>query len=217
MSNFTKFILLLLIGLVIAFCCLWLIGGKKVEYETTLTIDANPDMVAAYITDSKLISRWRSDIVDDGAASQQPFEKGRTSRVAIRTKSGEVEADEEVLISENKPEKKNFSVRLTSPDQVATSIYELTLVENNKTRLVYKIKATPVGFARIRAIFEDDNIKSHMETDAQKLREIAEQASATQAAQSSSGQPSDNQASDDQSSDDQASENQPTDNSGGDQ
>jgi len=203
MSNFTKFVFLLFIALIIAFCCLWLIGGKKVEYETALTIDAHPDVVASYIIDPKLMPQWRSDIVDSGSASQAPFEKGRISRVAIRTVSGEVEADEEVLIYDTKPDKKNVSVRLTSPDRIATSIYELTLVEGKKTKLVYKIKATPVGFARIRAIFDDDTMREQMQKDSQKLREIAEAAPGPSAPPSEpkSASPSDNKPSADSDAD----------------
>ena len=64
MSNLTKIIMLLVIGVITAGCSIYLIGGKKQPFDAEVIIKAPVGQIFPYIVQPELKKLWMKGLVD---------------------------------------------------------------------------------------------------------------------------------------------------------
>ena len=173
MSFFKRLLMFVLILLFIAACGLWIMGGKKNEYSTSLSIDAAPDQIFPYLVEPDRMKKWIKglDQIEQLRPAEDPHQAvPQTSRVVSDDSGNPQQFRDEVL---RYSEGKGLSIQSTNAFQIIVSVFQLE-PEQGKTRLEYRVKTTNVGFGRMLAPLQSQDFRSRMESDAQRLKELVE-------------------------------------------
>ena len=176
MSLPAKIVVFLLIVVGIGASSLWILGGKKNEYSTSLVIDAQPQQVFPYLTQPDHMKTWIEGL-DEVSELVKPPEKElpappvTTARI-VRTADGKQVRYQDQIIRFDPG--KLVSVQSKNRSQVVTSIYQLEAKEDDKTALTYKVKTKNRGVGRILAPLSTADIQLQMEQDARRLKELVE-------------------------------------------
>jgi uncharacterized protein YndB with AHSA1/START domain len=173
MSLSAKLLLFCVIVAAIGASSLWLIGGKKGEYSTSLVINASPQQVFPYLTDAERLKQWLEGLAEvenlveteDGAQSQP------TRRLMDFGDGKQVWFQDEVIRHESDA---MISVQSSSSNKVITAIYQLQPTPDDKTELKYRLKTTNKSLGRLWAAFEKTDYQKRIENDARKLKELIE-------------------------------------------
>lgn len=176
MSLPAKLLITLLIVAGVAASSLWIIGGKKNEYSTSLVIDAQPQQVFPYLTQPDLLKSWIDGLAEVSELVKPPEEKlpspaVTTPRVFRSANGKQIRFQDEIIRFD--PDKL-VSVQSRNGSHVITSIYQLELKEDNKTSLTYRVKTANRGVGRFLAPLNSTNIQEQMENDARSLKELVE-------------------------------------------
>ena len=176
MSLPTRLLIIFVIVAGIAASSLWIIGGKKNEYSTSLVIDAQPQQVFPYLTQPDHMKSWIEGLTEVSELVKPP-EKDlpappvTTARV-MRTEGGkQIRYQDEIIRFDPH---KLVSVQSRNPSQVVTAIYQLEAKEDDKTSLTYKVKTKNRGIGRLLAPLNTPDIQLQMEQDARRLKELVE-------------------------------------------
>lgn len=176
MSLPAKLLIFLLIVAGVAATSLWIIGGKKNEYSTSLLINAQPQQVFPYLTQPEHLKSWIDGLTEVSELVKPPEEKlptpaVTTLRVFQNENGKQVRFQDEIIRFDPN---KLVSVQSRNRSHVVTSIYQLELKDDNKTSLTYRVKKANRGIGRFFAPLNQANIQEQMENDARRLKELVE-------------------------------------------
>ena len=108
MSNIAKFLMLLLIGVVIAVISLWLVGGKKQAYEAKVSIDAPAPVIFRYLIDGKERKRWQVGLIECNPTSDTKESVGSRTATLVEVDGEQVEY-ESILQQQNERDQRDQS------------------------------------------------------------------------------------------------------------
>ncbi len=172
-----KLLLLLVIGALVSGAGLWITGGKKGEYSTSLVIDAHPSQVFPYLTDSERIQSWMSDLeqieklIPPQDADGLPVPSTITSRVVVNENGKKtIYRDEVIRFTKDTM----FSVQSSNDAEVITFIFILEPHNELKTKLDYRIKKSNIGMGRIFAPLQKSDWQARIEDEVRRLKKLIE-------------------------------------------
>lgn len=156
---------------VIGCAAIWIYGGKKQHYETSLTINATPSQVFPYLTDVERMKQWVDGLMEVEPINELVQVEGAKNRVTVNANGKMVEFEDEVLRYQ---QDKLLSVRWKNSVVVTTSIYKLEPKSELQTDFRFTVKTTNLGIGRFLAPFAADDTQSRIEKDAQALKKLIE-------------------------------------------
>jgi uncharacterized protein YndB with AHSA1/START domain len=173
MSLSAKILLFVIIIAVIGASSLWLLGGKKGEYSTSLIIDASPPQVFPYLTDADLLKQWLKGLaeVENLVENEEGAQALLTKRLMDFGDGRQVWFQDEVIRHETD---ELISIQSSSSNKVITAIFQLQSTPDDKTELKYRLKISNQSVGRFLAAFEKDDYQKRIENDARKLKELIE-------------------------------------------
>jgi uncharacterized membrane protein len=172
-----KLLLFAVLALLVSGAGLWISGGKKGEYSTSLVVDAHPSQVFPYLTDSERIKQWMNELTqieelippqdDEGL----PVPTKITSRVMVENGKNVVYQDEVIRFSKDKM----ISIQSSNDAKVITFIFLIEPHKKLKTKVDYRIKESNIGTGRIFAPLRKSTWQAKIEDDLQRLKELIEE------------------------------------------
>ena len=165
MSNLAKFIMLLSIGLVLATASIWLIGGKKKEYDTKVAINARASQIFPYLVNPDLKKDWMRGFVEQELISESPIEEGSELRTVQEFNGDTTEAIGQVI---RYAENEIISIKFSNHRMLLTSILKLKEI-NKKTEVEYRLIVSPNALNRFTTVFSADEYQSDIERDLDNL------------------------------------------------
>jgi uncharacterized protein YndB with AHSA1/START domain len=171
MSQSFKFLLsLIVIALTIA-AALWIMGGKRLSYSTSLLIDAPPSAVFEYLTDAELMKQWKGGLIEVELIDGSPAQIGAKSRIVMESGGKQITFDDEVIRFEKDA---YFSVNAKNRMVTITSIYRLEPKQDGKTSFTYVVKKVHHGLGKFIAPFVGDPDEEKITGDIQRLKDLVE-------------------------------------------
>ena len=191
MSNLTKLLMLLAIGLVLAAGSIYLIGGKRQDYKSSATIKAPVGQIFPYVVDPQLKQQWMKGLNDQEITQGDSVAEGSLLK-STRTSNGISESfdDEVIRFSENEIiSVKSKNKRLTS----TTMLKFKELGDGTKVTFTRVIKFH--GIDRFKTVFAQSDFQSELERDLGELVKLVESnmSGATGSTVSSSSDSDDNE------------------------
>ena len=121
MSNLSKFLLLLFIGLVLAAVCIWFIGGKKQEFDTTATLNVQPSQVFPYVVDPELKKKWMTGLVEHEVIDSSKIDELTQLRTVLEANGQTIDFDDLVIrFTENEI----ITIKSRSKPMMLTSFFQ---------------------------------------------------------------------------------------------
>lgn len=171
MSNIAKFLMLLLIGVVIAVISLWLVGGKKQAYEAKVSIDAPAPVIFRYLIDGKERKRWQVGLIECNPTSDTKESVGSRTATLVEVDGEQVEYEEEII----RYQKNEFlSTKGMGPKEISTAVFRLEPLAGS-TNLTYKVKAEPTGISRLMAPFAKPQTQERIADEVLRLKQLVEE------------------------------------------
>ena len=171
MSNIAKFLMLLLIGIVIAVISLWLVGGKKQSYEAKVSIEAPADVIFSYLIDGNERKRWQVGLIEYSPTSETQECVGAQATTLVEVAGEQVEYEEKII----RYQKNEFlSTKGTGPKETSTAVFRLEQLAGS-TNLTYKVKAEPTGFSRLMAPFAKPQTQERIADEVLRLKQLVEE------------------------------------------
>jgi uncharacterized protein YndB with AHSA1/START domain len=174
MNTSTRITLFSLIVLGIVAGGLWIMGGKKNEFSTSLLIDAQPQQVFPYLTQPEQIKQWFAGLesVEAYVPSKPdiPTRITTTTRVITSVGGGQTTYQDQVIRFEADS---LLSIQSRNANEIITWIYELE-PDKGKTRLNYRVKTENRGIGRFMAPLQKTDLEPKIESDARSLKELIE-------------------------------------------
>ena len=183
MSNITKVLILLGIGLFLAAASIWFIGGKKKEYDVRATIKAQPYQLFPYLADPELKKKWMEGLIEE------------TVRIPTVNEEEPTEPEIEGMIKEESElatvfiidgEQVNFNGRVIryAKDEVVAYKYRSEEMnrtaffrlkgKGNETQLEYRRIVQLDGVKRFMSVFGDDNNRNVITEEIKRLTQLVE-------------------------------------------
>lgn len=177
MNPTIKYVLSILMIIVIGVCGIWMAGGKKLKYSTSLTINAPADVVFSFVKDTKVSSQWISGLVDVEPMPNFDVDEndgvGKRFKFGIESDGSRVDFVNEILRYE---ENQKYSSRATSRLFTQLSVIDLNDKEDGTTYVTYRIKQTNRQLGRLLKAFSSPPLKEKIQNDVRRLKELSEQA-----------------------------------------
>lgn len=172
MGRALKISISLAVVLATAACALWIVGGKRMRYSTSLLIDAPPAEVFTHLTDADLMKKWMDGLVTIEPVDVPLNQIGAKAKVVFESGGKQIEYNDEIIRYE---EAKLLSVKAKNRLVTLTSIYRLEpKEEGGKTYLTYVVKSTHQGIGKLLAPFIRSPIEDKIVSDAQRLKTLVE-------------------------------------------
>ena len=152
MSLFARILLFVVIVAAIACSSIWLIGGKKNDFSTSLVINAQPQQIFPYLTESDRLKQWISGLVrvEDLAMAEKNQPAVITERIVDDGQGNSIVFKDKVI---RQVQDELFSVQSTSSEKVITAIYQLEPTDDQKTQLTCRFKEVNTSLGRFLAPF----------------------------------------------------------------
>lgn len=171
MSSLTKALILLALGILISIVSVWLIGGKKQNFDKTISIKARPYQLFPYLIDSDLRKKWNPGLVKQSSISD-PDEISEGYQFLSRWKTDDSEFDSRDQVLRYQQDA-IVSIRSKTPDTTTTSFYKLT-GKGNDTMLEYRRVVRFQGLKRLLSVFKNDTLSEEIEEEIQRLISVVE-------------------------------------------
>ena len=182
MSNITKLLMLLVIGLLLAAASIWLIGGKKKVYSIATNINARPQQLFPYLIEPELKKQWLPSIVNEELIPS--LEDIENDREPVFAENAKIISDIEF---EGRPLRMNGRVIRFTKDQLVSVKYsneELSLTyffrlkpKTNSTEVEFQKIIRFDGFKRFTSVFAEDNNKALLQQEISQLSKLIEDSS----------------------------------------
>ena len=170
MSNLTKLIVLLVIGILIAGCSIYLIGGKKQPYDAELIIKAPIGQIFPYVVQPELKKRWMKGLVDQKLIDADAVDEGVSLR-STRIIGGETEQFEDRVIRYQANE--IISTRARN-NRLSSTIMIRLKEEGSGTRVTYRRVVRFYGIDRFKTVFSESEFQQELERDLEELAKLIE-------------------------------------------
>lgn len=177
MSIIGKTVLSILLVVAIVSAALWILGGKRSEYSTALSIDAPSAAIFPYLTQPERLKSWTTGLSEVSELLPAPKVDGiasgrvkKTPRVITKPDGSQVRYEDQVIRYE---ENLSISVQSSNPQQVITYIYQLE-PRDGQTFLSYRIKTSSLGVGRLLAPISSNDFQDRIDTDIRKLKTLVE-------------------------------------------
>jgi uncharacterized protein YndB with AHSA1/START domain len=158
----------ILLGAAVA---LYVIGGRTAVYRADIEIDASPETVFGYLTETDLILQWMDGITKIEPLSEGEHRVGAKAEVTIEDANGiKLVMQDEVLKSEPG---QLLQVSLRSSGFAAVSTYDLHS-HGQTTHLSHELQANYGGLGRLFAPFFAGSATGKMNDDLSRLKELIE-------------------------------------------
>ena len=170
MSNLTKLIMLLAIGLILAGGSIYLIGGKRQDYTVTATIKAPVGQIFPYVVKPELKRQWMKGLNDQEITQGDTIEEGALLR-STRTSNGVSESfDDEVIRF-----RENEIISIKSKNKRLTSTTMLKFKEQGDgTKVTFTRVINFNGIDRFKTVFAKSDYKGELERDLGELVKLVE-------------------------------------------
>jgi uncharacterized protein YndB with AHSA1/START domain len=179
MSNITKLLMLLSIGLLLAVASVWFVGGKKKVSSVTTTVNASPEQIFPYLVETDLKRQWLPSLIDqelipsleDIEAEREPiFEEGVEISSTMRLNDENQQMQGEVIrYSENE------LVTVKSRNENITITHFFRLKEKGgRTEIDYRKIVRHNGIQRLLSVFEEDTTQVDVEEEISRLARLVE-------------------------------------------
>ncbi|MEM9409612.1 MAG: SRPBCC family protein [Planctomycetota bacterium] len=169
MSNLTKILMLLGIGLFLAMASAYFIGGKKKEFGAETTVKAQPYQLFPYVSDPNLKKQWMSCLVEQQLVEETIGEDSHL--ISVFNLEGQEQNFSSHVIRFQKNE--FISVKSRADGMTLTSVFILK-GKGDDTEIKYRRILKNSGLRRITAAFRDENYQPELEADLAKLAKLVE-------------------------------------------
>ncbi len=178
MSSFSRFLFYAAIVVLICAAGLWILGGKKNSFSTTITITAPPEQVFPYLTQPELLTQWIDGLayVEELVPNEVeglPSRATRTDRV-MEQGGSQVRFEDEVIRYE---QNSMISIQSSNHVSVVTSIFVLEPLEDSTTKLEHRVKTSNVGLGRLLAPLRSSDLQSSSRDNLLRLKKLIEESS----------------------------------------
>lgn len=178
MSNITKLLILLAIGLILAAASVWFIGGKKKEYDIVATVQARPYQLFPYLVEPELKKKWMSGLVNENVVvdpADESEDAGTVKEDALLDATFDIDGEslnfKGTIIRYAKNEIASFKYR--NDDMHRTSFFRLK-GKNDTTQLEYRRIVRLDGMRRFSSVFADDSNQADIERELDRLVSMVE-------------------------------------------
>ena len=170
MSNISKLLMLLAIGVVLACSSVYLIGGKKQEFDAEVVIKAPVGQIFPYLSQPQLKKQWMQGLVDQQLTDGDAIAEGAMLQSTL-TSNGVSEQfqDEVIRFRENEI----VSIKSRNPRLSSTTMLKLK-EEGSGTRVSYKRVVQYNGIDRFKTVFSESTFQQELEQDLDKLVKMVE-------------------------------------------
>ena len=182
MSNLTKVLILLGIGLFLAAASIWFIGGKKKDYDARATIKARPYQLFPYLVEPEQKARWMQGLIQETVVSQVT-EESDASMDDVSMVKEESNLDTIFEIDGKQVAFKGQVIRLANNEVAAfkyrseemkrTAFFRLK-DKGDQTELEYRRIVQLSGLKRFLSVFQDDNNQQVINEEVKRLIELVE-------------------------------------------
>ena len=163
---------LAVLGLVLAAVAgLYAVGGQTARYQADVEIDAAPETVFEYLTDSELLLQWLEGVTEIKPLTEGGHRVGAKARVTVREGDAAFIMEDEVIRSDAA---ELLEVRITSSVFEILSTYSLE-PRGERTHLVHEMQADYKGFIRILAPLAGPEATRKMNEDFARLKRLVEE------------------------------------------
>lgn len=182
MSNLTKVLILLGIGLFLAAASIWFIGGKKKDYDARATIKARPYQLFPYLVEPEQKQRWMTGLIEESieipvTEESNPSEaeelavKENTNLISVFDIDGvQVRFDGQVIRFASNDV---AAFRYRSDEMKRTAFFRLK-AKGDETQLEYQRIVQLSGMSRFLSVFKDDNNLQEISDEIKRLTELVE-------------------------------------------
>ncbi len=181
MNRKTLIYLVVIAGLAIG--VLWFIGGKKLEYSSSIDINASPEQVFRFLSDAEQLTEWATGVEAVESASDFGMEDvpeaglGAISQLLVVNSGKKVAVQHEIIKYEPSS---LISMRFTSPSLTSFSIFRLDEKETvssgvrpETTRVSFRVKESTHGFSRFFVPFSGKDVE-RIQEELRKLKQLVE-------------------------------------------
>ncbi len=176
MSNLTKLLILVFIGLFLASASIWFIGGKKKEYGIIVTLKARPYQLFPYLVEAEQKKKWMSGFLEetvlinptDDTDSAGTIKENAELETVIEIEGEPIQFRGQV-IRFSKNEVASFKYRSDQINQ--TSFFRLD-GKDDVTQLTYKRIVQLDGAKRFMSVFNDDLNQADVEAEISRLTKL---------------------------------------------
>ena len=170
MSNIAKVLMLLVIGLVIAAVTIYLIGGKKQEFNAELIIKAPVGQIFPYVAKPELKQLWMKGLVEQQLTVGDSVKEGSLLKSTVMS-NGMTESfnDEVIRYQENEI----VSIKSKNKRLSSTTMMKFK-EEGNGTRVTYKRVVKYNGIDRLKTVFAESHFQQELESDLRELNKLIE-------------------------------------------
>jgi len=140
-----------------------------IQREVTIHINRPVEQVFAFLTDTKNLRTWQSNLVENEQLTEGPLRVGSRFREVRRTGPRNSEIQAEMTVFE--PNKRFATKTLTKPQVTVSYTFD---EENGGTRITYKFVMITSGFMRLLEPLIAGSMKKDSDSDFEKLKHILE-------------------------------------------
>jgi len=141
-----------------------------IKHEVTIHLDKPVEQVFAFLTDTRKLSTWQSNLIKSEPLTEGPLRAGSRFREVRRINNKEEEIDGEITALE--PNKRHETKTVTKPEAMVSYVLD---PEQGGTRLTYKFVLITSGPMRLMEPIMASAIKKGSEADFETLKQIFEQ------------------------------------------
>ena len=170
MSNISKLVMLFAIGLVLAGCSLYLIGGKKQTFDTEAVIKAPVGQIFPYVVQPDLKQLWIKGLVEQQLTEGDEIAEGAFLKSTVNSNGRTESFDDEVI---RYRDNEIVSIKSNNPRLSSTMMVKLK-EEGSGTRVTYKRIVKYKGIERFKTMFADSQDQQELETDLGELVRLIE-------------------------------------------
>lgn len=170
MSNISKLIMLLAIGLVIAGCSIYLIGGKKQLFHAEVVIKAPVGQIFPYVVQPDLKRLWIKGLIEQQLTEGDEIGEGSFLKSTVQSNGKTESFDDEVI---RYYDNEIVSIKSKNPRLSSTMMVKLK-EEGSGTRVTYKRIVQYKGIERFKTIFADSQDQQELEKDLNELARLIE-------------------------------------------
>jgi len=170
MSNITKLLMLLAIGLLLSAASVWFIGGKKQTYYNVRTVKARPYQVFSYLVDPELKKKWRNNLMEQRMVSDEMAE-GAELRTVIESGDQTIEFEDRVI---RYTKNEIVSIRSRGGETTSTSFVRLKPKGDDSTEIDFRRIVRLGGSKRFMSVFTENLNQQELDDDLERLIKLVE-------------------------------------------
>lgn len=175
MSANARLLFFLTFMVVIGGAGLWITGGKKADYSTSIEINATPQQVFPFLVEPDLMVGWIDGLKQVGPLipdenDNRPSSETRTPRVL--EKDGRTIRFEDQVIRFQPDE--SISIQSFNATRRLTTTYQLEQKSASMTKVKIRVHDSNLGLGRLLAHVTDFAVQDQIEDEALKLKALVE-------------------------------------------